>query len=149
MLNILMKFNNIMRLMMISQTQRVEYSIVHQSQYHQKKIDHTLRIIYILRYKASFFTQARWLLWRSSIDTFKNPFEFRLRVILTIVISVLIGLIFLRLPYDQESFQNISAVIFLMVVNLTFTNVQKNADVSSNRDYVDLLRIYSDIILEL
>jgi hypothetical protein len=95
----------------------------------KKKIDHILRIIYILRYKAGFFTQTRWLLWRSSIDTFKNPFEFRLRIIITIVLSVLIGLIFLRLHYDQESFQNISAVIFLMIVNLSFTNVQKNADV--------------------
>ncbi len=75
------------------------------------------------------FTQIRWLLWRSSIDTFKNPFEFRLRVILSIVISVLVGLIFLRLHYDQQSYQNISAVIFILIVNITFTNVQKNADV--------------------
>jgi len=79
-------------------------------------------------------TQIRWLLWRSSIDTFKNPFEFRLRVILSIVISVLVGLIFLRLHYDQQSYQNISAVIFILIVNITFTNVQKNADVKSNRD---------------
>ncbi|CAF5054316.1 unnamed protein product, partial [Rotaria socialis] len=30
------------------------------------------------KYKASFFTQLRWLMWRSTIDMFKNPFELRL-----------------------------------------------------------------------
>lgn len=81
------------------------------------------------RFKASFLTQVRWLLWRSSIDTFRNPFEFPLRFIMAIIIGVLFGLIFLQLKYDQKAFQNLSAVVFLLVVNITFTNVQKNADV--------------------
>ena len=80
---------------------------------------------------------------------FKNPFQFRLRVILSIVVGLLIGLIFLRLHYDQRSYQNISAVIFLMIVNITFTSVQGNADVSSNIDHVNLLEMRFDVILEL
>ena len=82
------------------------------------------------RYKTGFFTQLRWLLWRSSIDTFRNPFEFRLRIILSLVIGVLFGLLFLRLHYDQQAFQNISAVIFILIINSTFANVQSSADVN-------------------
>ena len=69
-------------------------------------------------------------MWRSSIDIFRNPFEFRIRFALSIVIGVLFGLLFLRLKYDQQSFQNISAVIFMLIINNTFSNVQGNADVS-------------------
>ncbi len=77
----------------------------------------------------------RWLLWRSSIDTFRNPFEFRLRLIVSVIIGVLFGLLFLRLHYDQHAYQNISAVVFLLIINIAFSNVQKNADVILNRNY--------------
>jgi hypothetical protein len=89
----------------------------------------------MFRYKASFFTQLRWLFWRSSIDTFRNPYEFRLRLISSIIISVLFGLIFLRLNYDQQAFQNISAAVFLLVLKITFSDVQQNADVILNRNH--------------
>jgi membrane protein required for beta-lactamase induction len=89
----------------------------------------------IFRFKTGFFTQTRWLLWRSSIDTFRNPFEFRLRFALSIVIGVLFGLLFLRLHYNQQAFQNLSAVIFLLIVNISFSNVQKNADVCLHTNY--------------
>ena len=69
-------------------------------------------------------------MWRSSIDIFRNPFEFRIRFALSIIIGILFGLLFLRLNYDQQSFQNISAVILMLIINNTFSNVQANADVS-------------------
>ncbi|CAF0966239.1 unnamed protein product [Rotaria sordida] len=84
------------------------------------------------KYKTNFFTQLRWLLWRSSIDAFKNPFEFRLRFILSIVISILFGLLFLRLQYDQQAFQNISSVIYLLIINMSFLTVQHGSN-SYNR----------------
>ena len=60
---------------------------------------------------------------------FHNPFEYRLRLVLAIIMGVLFGLIFLRLDYDQQAFQNISSIIFLMMVNVTFVYVEHNADV--------------------
>lgn len=39
------------------------------------------------RYATSPLTQFRWLVWRNFVDTFKNPFEIRLRIILAIVSS--------------------------------------------------------------
>lgn len=82
------------------------------------------------RYKTGFFTQLHWLLWRSAIDTFRNPFEFRIRFVLSIVIGVLFGLLFLRLEYNQQAFQNLSAVIFMLIINISFSSVQSNADVN-------------------
>lgn len=37
------------------------------------------------RYATSSLTQFRWLIWRNFVDTFKNPFEIRLRIGLAIV----------------------------------------------------------------
>ena len=85
----------------------------------------------LFRYKAGFFRQLSWLLWRSTIDTLRNPFELRLRLMISIILSVLFGLVFLRLEYNQQAFQNISAVIMVLVVNIAFSTVQKNADVIS------------------
>ncbi|CAF4348488.1 unnamed protein product [Rotaria sp. Silwood2] len=84
------------------------------------------------KYKAGFFTQLRWLLWRSSIDMFKNPFELRLNFILSAIVGVLFGLLFLRLQYNQQAFQNISSVIFMLIINISFSSVQHSAD-SYNR----------------
>lgn len=83
------------------------------------------------RYKAGFFRQLTWLLWRSTIDTFRNPFELRLRLLISIILAILLGLLFLRLEYNQQAFQNISAIIMMLIINVSFSTVQKNADVIS------------------
>jgi hypothetical protein len=70
---------------------------------------------------------------------FRNPFQFRLRVVLSIVIGVLFGLLFLRLSYNQQAFQNISAVIFLLIINISFSNVQAGADVNFSQKMLFLI----------
>ena len=37
------------------------------------------------RYATGSLTQFRWLIWRNFVDTFKNPFEIRLRIGLALV----------------------------------------------------------------
>jgi hypothetical protein len=64
---------------------------------------------------------------------FSNPFKFRLRLILSIIIAVLLGLLFLRLEYNQKAFQNISAIIFILIINITFSSVQAAAEVMRNK----------------
>ncbi|CAF0826300.1 unnamed protein product [Adineta ricciae] len=95
------------------------------------------------KYKAGFFRQLTWLLWRSTIDTFRNPFELRLRLLISIVLSILFGLVFLRLEYNQQAFQNISAVIMVLIVNIAFSTVQKNAD-GINRQLPLVLKEHDD-----
>ncbi|CAF0893876.1 unnamed protein product [Adineta steineri] len=80
------------------------------------------------KYKSSFFRQFRWLLWRSGIDMFRNPFQLRLRIMISIILGVLLGLLFLRLQYNQLAFQNISAIIFMLIINISFSTVQGTAD---------------------
>jgi len=63
---------------------------------------------------------------------------------MSIIIGTLFGLLFLRLHYNQQAFQNLSAVIFLLIVNITFANVQKNADVilykkHNKMNFIDLI----------
>ncbi|UJR27397.1 hypothetical protein I4U23_008687 [Adineta vaga] len=76
------------------------------------------------KFKVGFFRQLIWLLWRSSIDTFRNPFE-------------------LRLQYNQQAFQNVSAIIFMLIINISFSTVQKNAD-SINRQLTLFLKEHDD-----
>ncbi|CAF0976526.1 unnamed protein product [Adineta ricciae] len=75
------------------------------------------------RYKTSSLVQFRWLLWRNFVDTLKNPFETRLRVFLAIFLGVLIGLLYFRLTYDQTAVQNINSLIFLIIINTSFSNI--------------------------
>ena len=94
------------------------------------------------RYATGSFTQLRWLIWRNFVDVFKNPFEIRLRIFLAIVswmffdenkvnhtfiwlqfLGVLIGLLYLRMPYDQTAVQNFNSLIFLIIINTSFSNI--------------------------
>ncbi len=90
------------------------------------------------RYATSSLTQFRWLVWRNFVDVLKNPFEIRLRIFLAIVcntknlfslsfyfqfLGTLIGLLYLRLSYDQTAIQNFNSLIFLIIINTSFSNI--------------------------
>jgi hypothetical protein len=51
------------------------------------------------RYKTGSFTQLRWLIWRNFVDTLKNPFEIRLRLILAVVCFLIIYIISVFLQF--------------------------------------------------
>ena len=91
----------------------------------------------------------RWLLWRCFLATLRNPTEtsvnffntgvsmyIHITLVLLIeflwlfyvtsfwkLISVIFGLIYLRLNYDQEGVQNINGVLFLLINNSSFSNM--------------------------
>lgn len=96
------------------------------------------------RYATNSWTQFRWLIWRNFINTLKNPFEIRLQIGLALVslniyiyslfclflcrfniqfLGVVLGLLYLRLPYDQTAIQNFNSVMFLIIINTTFGNI--------------------------
>jgi hypothetical protein len=62
------------------------------------------------RYKRNFFVQFFWLLWRSVIAEVRDPFAFRISLIQTIFIALLVGLIFLQIKLDQAGVQNINGI---------------------------------------
>ncbi|TMW39470.1 hypothetical protein DOY81_015450, partial [Sarcophaga bullata] len=74
-------------------------------------------------YKASWLTQFRAIMWRSWISTVKEPLLVKVRLIQTVMVAVLIGLIFLNQPMTQVGVMNINGAIFLFLTNMTFQNV--------------------------
>ena len=69
------------------------------------------------RYTSSFVTQARGLLWRSSLTIMRDKMLTKARAGQTIVLSIVIGLIFLRLGNSQKDVQNKQGAIFLLLMN--------------------------------
>ena len=69
------------------------------------------------RYSSSFSTQLRGLLWRSSLAIRRDKMLTKARAGQTIVLSIVIGLIFLRLGNSQTDVQNRQGAIFLMIMN--------------------------------
>nr|QUF59469.1 ATP-binding cassette transporter Abcg-like5 [Brachionus angularis] len=76
-----------------------------------------------ISYKVNVFVQFIWLLWRSFLATIRDPFSTQIAVVQTIFIAVLLGLIFLRLKYDQSGVQNMNGIMFLFLTNMSFTNM--------------------------
>ncbi|ODM98292.1 Protein white [Orchesella cincta] len=74
-------------------------------------------------YKASWFAQFRACFWRSSITVRKDPLVLKVQLIQTIFLSLVIGLIYFGQENDQESIQNISGCIFMIIANLTFSSI--------------------------
>lgn len=99
--------------------------------------------------QVSWFVQFRALLWRSWLAVIKEPAIIQVNLGQTIVshpniilltklfisssfqfISILLGIIYLQQDYDQSGVFNINGVLFVIVTNLTFTNVFSVVNVS-------------------
>ncbi|XP_002742012.1 protein white-like [Saccoglossus kowalevskii] len=74
-------------------------------------------------YKASWFAQFRAVMWRTYLDNSREPMIIRVRTVQTVIIALIIGLVFLQQPYDQDSIQNINGCLFLFITNMTFANL--------------------------
>ncbi|XP_071108651.1 protein white-like [Haliotis cracherodii] len=75
------------------------------------------------RYDTSWFNQFSVVLWRSWISLFRDVVLFRVRVMQTVVISVILGLVYLDQEYNQEGVMNINGALFILITNASFTNM--------------------------
>ncbi|KAK3582003.1 hypothetical protein CHS0354_030955 [Potamilus streckersoni] len=75
------------------------------------------------RYESSWVRQMACLLKRCWLTNLREPMVIRVRFAQTVMIGLILGLIYLRLDVDQKGVQNINGVLFLLITNLTFTNV--------------------------
>ncbi|XP_076458336.1 protein white-like [Babylonia areolata] len=75
------------------------------------------------RYEAGWGQQFVSVLWRSWISLMRDVVLFRVRVMQTVVVSLVLGLIYLRLDYDQKGVMNINGAIFLIITNASFSNM--------------------------
>ncbi|CAF0898548.1 unnamed protein product [Brachionus calyciflorus] len=75
------------------------------------------------RDKSNFFTQLGWLLWRNSMGIIREPFTFKIQVFQTLIVSLLFGLIYLRLSYDQKGVMDMNGYLFLCICNHGFSTM--------------------------
>ncbi|XP_060528288.1 ABC transporter G family member 5-like [Cylas formicarius] len=74
-------------------------------------------------YKASWFAQFRAVLWRSWLSIIKEPLLMRVRLMQTILVSLMLGAIYYGQVIDQDGVMNINGVLFIFLTNMTFQNV--------------------------
>ncbi|XP_015785598.1 protein white isoform X2 [Tetranychus urticae] len=77
----------------------------------------------VFSYKRGFFMQMFLVLWRSWLTNLREPLLTSVRIAQTIFISLLLGLIYWRQEYNQEGIMNINGALFILLANITFTNV--------------------------
>ncbi|KAJ4431107.1 hypothetical protein ANN_19702, partial [Periplaneta americana] len=74
-------------------------------------------------YKASWWAQLRAVLWRSWISIIKEPIVIKVRVLQTLIVSAVIGVIYYGQEMDQDGVMNINGALFIFLTNMTFQNV--------------------------
>ncbi|XP_064613725.1 protein white-like [Liolophura sinensis] len=77
----------------------------------------------IRRYKGSWCKQFAAVFWRSWLGNFRDPNLQKIRLLQSIVIGVILGLVYLRQEYNQEAIQNLNGALFLIITNMSFSNM--------------------------
>lgn len=75
------------------------------------------------RYKASWCKQFRVILKRSWISLVREPMFTKVRLIQSLFIAILLGLIYLQQKLDERGVMNINGALFLVLTNVTFQNM--------------------------
>ncbi|CAG2065407.1 unnamed protein product, partial [Timema podura] len=65
----------------------------------------------------------RAVLWRSWLATMKEPVLIKVRVLQTVLVGLLIGVIYYGQELNQDGVMNINGAIFILITNMTFQNV--------------------------
>ncbi|XP_076756288.1 protein white isoform X1 [Xylocopa sonorina] len=74
-------------------------------------------------YKASWCEQFRAVLWRSWLSVIKEPILIKVRLLQTVMVSLLIGVVYFNQKLDQDGVMNINGALFIFLTNMTFQNV--------------------------
>ncbi|CAD1478813.1 unnamed protein product, partial [Heterotrigona itama] len=74
-------------------------------------------------YKASWCEQFRAVLWRSWLSVIKEPILVKVRLLQTVMVSLLVGIVYFNQRLDQDGVMNINGALFIFLTNMTFQNV--------------------------
>jgi len=74
-------------------------------------------------YKVNIFVQLMWLVWRSVKSTARDVLGTQIKIIQTIFIAIIFGLIFLQVKTDQSGIMNANGLLFLLLTNASFSNM--------------------------
>ncbi|XP_065840254.1 protein white-like [Oscarella lobularis] len=76
-----------------------------------------------LSFKASVFTQIRFVLWRAWLSNIRDPTAVKVKLGQALVISLLLGLMYLQADHDQSRVQNIPGAISFVLIQLSISSV--------------------------
>merc|ERR1712037_267213 len=62
-------------------------------------------------------------MWRSFLSVIKEPMLMHVRVMSTAVMAIILGILYLGQKENQVGIQNINGALFLMLTNMTFSNM--------------------------
>lgn len=82
--------------------------------------------------KASWFMQFITILYRSALTVLKEPMLVKVRIMQTVMVAILIGLIFYGQEYTSDGIMNINGALFLGITTSTFSNVFSVVEVFCN-----------------
>ncbi|XP_046580544.1 protein white-like [Haliotis rubra] len=68
------------------------------------------------RYQTTWIRQLSILLWRSWICVYRNASLFSARIIQTVAVSLLLGLVYLNQKYDQKGVMNINGALYISIM---------------------------------
>jgi len=74
-------------------------------------------------YKASWLAQFKALTWRNFLAMIKEPLLVKVRIIQSVVIALILGVIYLGQDLDQDGIQNVNGALFVLITNLSFANI--------------------------
>ncbi|XP_033355100.1 protein white-like isoform X3 [Bombus vosnesenskii] len=74
-------------------------------------------------YKASWCEQFHAVLWRSWLSVIKEPILIKVRLLQTVMVSLLVGIVYFDQRLDQDGVMNINGALFIFLTNMTFQNV--------------------------
>lgn len=72
--------------------------------------------------KVGWFVQLYYLLWRQSVESSKNYWALRIRILQSLLFGVLFGLIWSDITNDQTGIQSIVGLFFICSLNTAFTS---------------------------
>jgi len=73
--------------------------------------------------RTNFFVQTSILTWRACLSTIRDPMATKAKVIQTLVLALLVGLLYLRVGDDQASIQDREGALFFIVVNQAMASI--------------------------
>ena len=80
-------------------------------------------VISYTNYRANWWMQFKALMWRDSIGILRDPKLSQIKIVQSIILALLFGVIYFNNPLDQPGIMNINGALFLVVVNLSFGNI--------------------------
>ncbi|PVD37707.1 hypothetical protein C0Q70_00307 [Pomacea canaliculata] len=89
----------------------------------QDSLVSTLCVWNVCIYKTSWGRQFLSVFWRSWVSLTRDVVLLRVRAIQNLVVAVALGLIYLRLTYDQKGVMNINGAMYVLILNLSFNSM--------------------------